>query len=344
VRALIQRVTIAFSWFFFGSALAEPSSARPLFPVSSQTDSSQSCIVDSLVILSSASMRGRVAFAAGIHREESGGVGRRAAFYAQIRSENENTLTLDAGDFLRPDSSNPSLNYSPVMVAVLNGLGYDAWTPGENELFFGADNLKYLAREIHAEVVSANIADSSGVLLFPDRLVRQLGSIRVGITGVTSPGAFTAFFPSNWSAADPGLRIHDVCESLEPVIAALTAEVDIIVVLAHMGPGECTDLARMFPEIHVIVVGHSSCDNEPFQTGDVFLMCGGRWGEYGTYLKLGIDDYGSVRTFKGESKRLPLSAAVDTTFEAKMVELQIAHGDTSWARIFSQVMGLRCEL
>ena len=140
------------------------------------------------------------------------------------------------------------------MAEGLARLKYDAWTPGESELFYGIANVRKFNEAMKADGVSANVMDADGKPLFPDHVVKTIGGIKVGITGVTSKTIFESV-PAQTNLGAKDYQFLDPIESLKPVVAALEKETDLVVVLAHVGAGDARRLAEEVLGIDCIVAG-----------------------------------------------------------------------------------------
>lgn len=172
----------------------------------------------------------------------------------------------------------------------LGEIGYDAWTPGERELLHGPERMKKLASDFGIPVVSANIR-VNGKRLFDDHVIRKIGGVKVGITGVTGAEVLLSSkvgirageeAVAAWDLADPN-------RSLQPVVASLSKSCDLVVVLAHMAPNEAKLLAESVPGIDVLVVGHvpgPGYDGERY--GDAWVLRTGQKGQSVSRLELTV--------------------------------------------------------
>ncbi|HEY6059485.1 MAG TPA: 5'-nucleotidase C-terminal domain-containing protein [Gemmatimonadales bacterium] len=214
-------------------------------------------------------------------RASRGGLSRAAAILTTLRAQYPGeVLLVDAGDLLE---GNPFAKYfgrverrrpDPVVDA-LNALQYDVATPGNHDFDFGLDLLASADSDATFRYVSANVVATVGgrggsrdSLLFPATVVIQRGPVRVGITGLTTPGV------NVWDRRQLRGRVHvrAIAAAAPAALAALErAGVDLKVVLIHSGMGEASSydtthvgpendaaaLARMTPRPDVVVVGHT---------------------------------------------------------------------------------------
>jgi 2',3'-cyclic-nucleotide 2'-phosphodiesterase (5'-nucleotidase family) len=231
---------------------------------------------------------------------------------------------VDAGDFavLNPGASGTWETTEYISQIMGGKLDYDAWTPGERELFLGMGNFLKVSEHMQADLVSANITDTSGKLLFKDHIVKQLGNIRVGITGATAKTVFQAA-PTGANKGEGDFAFSDVFESLKPVVAKLDKETDVVVVLAHVGAGDARRIAEEVPGIDVIVVGHNpGYMYSPDRVGDVLLVRNGNRGQYAAKLTLTFDSKKEISDYKGVVEPLNEGVAVEPSLGSDIAKFQ----------------------
>lgn len=208
-------------------------------------------------------------------RAAPGGLSRAAAILATLRAQYpDQVILVDAGDLLEGNAfasyfGRVERRRPDPLVDALNALQYDAATPGNHDFDFGLGLLASADSGAAYRYVSANVvAGARDSLLFPATLVVQRGGVRVGITGLTTPGVMV------WDRRQLGsrVRVRPVAAAAPAALAALDrARVDLKVVLIHSGMGEPSSydttgigpendaaaLARMTPHPDVVVVGHT---------------------------------------------------------------------------------------
>lgn len=189
----------------------------------------------------------------GCATHDLGGLGRRATFMRVFRDTTEaDVLLVDAGDFF-----SASINYgkekAELTLKSMALMHYDGLVPGENEFGFGTDYLRARARAVGLPVLAANLADAAtdSLLFDASRVVTMKSGLRAGLVGVVS----TALkLPPQVPAGS--LEIRDPVLSVQAEVDALRPNVDIVVVLAHMGRGEVNQFAQALKGVDVVVNGH----------------------------------------------------------------------------------------
>ncbi|MCL4810109.1 MAG: metallophosphoesterase, partial [Thermoanaerobaculia bacterium] len=126
-------------------------------------------------------------------REGDWGLARVATRIRQVRATAPHVLLLDGGDTIqgaptgwleaRRPTGGPHL-----MAAAMNALGYDAMAVGNHEFNFGLDVLRRAQKDSSFPWLSANTRlTGDGSPAFPEYVVKELGGVRVGILGLTTP-------------------------------------------------------------------------------------------------------------------------------------------------------------
>ena len=126
-------------------------------------------------------------------KESTGdGLARVSAYVNQVRSENPNTILVDAGDTIQGTIMTDDLyskdTASHPVAAALNYMDYDAWTLGNHEFNFGVDTLKSILEQVDMPVLAANIKNADGSYFTgAGYTIVERGGVKVAIIGVTTP-------------------------------------------------------------------------------------------------------------------------------------------------------------
>ncbi|MBX7255619.1 MAG: hypothetical protein K1Y02_04580 [Candidatus Hydrogenedentes bacterium] len=175
----------------------------------------------------------------------AGGLARRATFVNQRRTPL--SLLVDAGDV----TSGPREWELLELDYLLKGYGilkYDAVNVGAREASIALTELKKIAAT-YPFLVSANIHDGSGTLVFPPyRVVDLPEGFRVGILG-----ALDEKTPADELGA--GVRVLPMRDAITRYLPKLRKQVDFVVLLAFTDEQTLRALAEEFFEIDVIVGG-----------------------------------------------------------------------------------------
>ncbi|AEI39747.1 bifunctional metallophosphatase/5'-nucleotidase [Paenibacillus mucilaginosus] len=199
----------------------------------------------------------------------------------------DHTLTLDIGDHI--DRVHPATEGTQgrANIAVLNAIGYDAVTLGNNEgLTLQPEILsRRYGEEAAFPVVLANMPEmASGThpaWAVPYHIVVKSG-IRVGLIGVTAP--FAEFYNLL------GWDVRDAVETVRRLSRELRPQVDVLVVMSHLGIRSDERMAAEIEGIDLILGGHTHhLIEEPLRIGRTAVCAAGKFGQYVGVVDLELD-------------------------------------------------------
>lgn len=270
--------------------------------------------------------------------EGNWGLARVATRIRAIRAETPNVLLLDGGDTIQGtpvgwlEARRPSGAVHP-MAAAMNALRYDAMAVGNHEFNFGLAHLRRVEAESRFPWLSANTRlAAGGGPAFPEYVVKEVGGVRIGVLGLTTPNI------PGWEpeANRPGLAWEDPVETARRLVPVLRGKerCDAVVALFHSGleadpvTGEpngtahenrVVALAREVPGIDLILTGHTHRRLPLTRVNGVPVIQPGRWGEALARVDLVFEKEGErarlVET-KGELLLSDASVATDPEIAA----------------------------
>ncbi len=191
-------------------------------------------------------------------------------------------------------------------------MGYDAITPGEDELLEGIDSLKVmLKRAPGIKVVSANIEDKSGKRVFPEYEIFDRGGLKVAVTGVTG-GSYYNFNITRGVQKKDDFTFEDSKAALQRVVPELRKKADVVVVLLHESPADARRIVDELPGMDVVVVGHNpGYLFNPDRVGQTLVVRAGNRGQYLEVLELTLGDDDKIVDYNGEGKPMGDGVAKD---------------------------------
>lgn len=208
------------------------------------------------------------------------GYARLAGFYEQAKSENPNTILLDAGDTFS-GTPNALIDYSNSIIPILNTVGFDVMVTGNHDYAFGSKQLLKLAGLLDYPVISGNIVykDSDKPLFDGYTILTLANGMKVGVVGLTH---FTA---QVMGAAD--VKYTDPVAVGQKLVDELEPQVDFIIGLLHIGVGEdghanSVTIANEVKGIDVIIDGHTHTVLPEGRVENGILIA--QAGEYGKYI------------------------------------------------------------
>jgi 5'-nucleotidase len=164
---------------------------------------------------------------------DKGGVARRASLVKRIRTENPNTLMIDAGDVFQ---GTPYFNFykGEVEYKSMSLIGYDVVTLGNHDFDNGVDALAAAMKFANFEFVSCNY-DVRGTPLesrVKPYAVRVIAGVRVGLFGMgVSPDNLIT--PENFK----GVKYNDPVKAAKDVVKTLREKerCALVVGMSHLG-------------------------------------------------------------------------------------------------------------
>lgn len=185
------------------------------------------------------------------------GFAKVAGIADKYRSENPNTLLLDAGDAVH-GTTFATLVEGESIVKVMNEIGYQAIVPGNHEFNYGSERLLELADMMNFPMISANVKKKDGTRLFDPYIIKEVDGVKIGIIALTTPETMYKTNPKNVE----GLDITDPAAEAKVLVNEIRGKVDVVVVLGHLGQdASSTDtsfkVVKEVPGIDVFIDGHS---------------------------------------------------------------------------------------
>jgi len=195
-----------------------------------------------------------------------GGLTKAAGVISALRATSPNALFVHAGDVFQEDlyfyaalgpGGTPLLSVPELQL--LAGLGLDAMAVGNHELHFGSATYAQVLQAAFTglprapQVLTANIDLAKAGLagLVQANTVKEIGGVRVGFFGLTTPDALIQDVP--FLAATP--------EALAPIAQAQVDDLhrqraDVVVCLSHFGLDVDEALASSVAGLDAIIGGH----------------------------------------------------------------------------------------
>lgn len=219
-------------------------------------------------------------------------VGRIRGYYEQVKDENPFTLFTDAGDDYEKGSIAEELSHGQSTREVVNAMRYDVRTLGNHDFAWGIEELLQFSHDPSAVVLATNTTlkrELAGPLAerspgWTDFAVLTVGCVRVGFFGLLS---------KPWSDNDlqydgpfyrdiPALQTDfHFAEIAREVIARHRQEVDVLVLVSHLGLYDDIALAEQTDGIDLILGGHThSVMTRPVRVKNTTIVHVGAFAEH----------------------------------------------------------------
>lgn len=230
----------------------------------------------------------------------------------------EECFVVDIGDHIDRVASITEATMGQANIQLMNKLNYDVVTIGNNEgITLSANDLYHLYDQAKFSVVCSNLMPLDSVKpSWLENLVtlKTKSGVRIGLIGLTAP--FNAFYHLlHWHVENPFTVIREM-------IAEVKETHDIVILLSHLGLNEDEEIARLFPEIDLIIGGHT---HHVLQMGKLvnqtLLTAAGKHGQYVGNVQL---------IWNHETKELSAS-------EAHAIRLQVGPRDIGTEALLTEL-------
>ncbi|MEW6170320.1 MAG: hypothetical protein AB1472_01995 [Candidatus Omnitrophota bacterium] len=231
-------------------------------------------------------------------KEPDGGLARRATKINQLRKINPDLIVVDsggmfAGGIMDEYTQNTELDKKRTLVNLeaINLMKYDAVSIGDDELNFGQDFLFEAIKTNPNIFLSCNLKSP----LIKPYIIKEIDNLKIGIVGV-SPLIIKQ---------KANLEFTDPIEALKNAVSELkTKNIDIIILLSHLGETKDLEVIKQVKGIDVVIVGHERDKEENFTKIDSAIFVRPKWqGRHLGKLILNIKDK-KIINFKVESMRM----------------------------------------
>jgi 2',3'-cyclic-nucleotide 2'-phosphodiesterase (5'-nucleotidase family) len=203
---------------------------------------------------------------------------RLRGFYERTKQENPFTLLTNAGDDYEKGSIAEVLSRGRTTRQVVQAMGYDVRTMGNHDFAWGLEEALAFSRDPRAIVLASNVemigdqpdAQKPGWI---DYAVLTVGCVRIGFFGPVSRP-----WNENGEQYDgsyyPELRtdFHYV-EIAREIISRHRQDLDLLVLVSHLGVYEDTRIAEQTEGIDLILGGHShTLHADPVKVKETAIM------------------------------------------------------------------------
>ncbi|KIL42645.1 bifunctional metallophosphatase/5'-nucleotidase [Jeotgalibacillus soli] len=234
-------------------------------------------------------------------------IGQRKKYH---QLENENVFLFDIGDHVDRSHSLTEGSKGKENIRLLNEVGYDAVTIGNNEgITFSHNQLQHLYDEAEFPVVVANLFTEKGVRpewAKPYTILTTSKGTKLGIVGVTAE--YGPFYERlKW-------RVTSAKDELKAQVRVLKEKVDIVIFLSHLGIREDEWVAEECPDIDIIMGGHTHhvLEDGKFHN-KTLLAAAGKYGMYVGQVEIEFDH--SIKRVTARSAKLVETALLPASLQ-----------------------------
>lgn len=245
----------------------------------------------------------------GCTANQSGGLLRRGSFVTELTTSAD-VILADVGGAAGGTSAYQRVKFE----AILRGekaMGLMAHNLGGSEAALGADYLRRVAAEVGVTFLSANLKDSSGVLVASPIVIVERGGRRIALTGVLSRRYVSS-----------SLQIDDPHAAVLREAANARGQYDSLIVLAYLPEDELRQLAAALPEADAVIGGPTGQSLPPVELGPTILASSTNKGKF----LVRLDSRGSTRGWDGQVVEMSSKFADDdqqkTNIKSYLAELE----------------------
>ena len=204
-----------------------------------------------------------------------GGLARKATFVHTLHDSKIPYLIVDGGDlfFSKAKLDGNDLVTEKIRAQTLvqgfNRIGADAVAVGEKDLAAGLPFLMSLSESAQFPLLSANLTDEQGQLLFAPYTIVEKGALRIGLVGASSP-----------LPAGDGYRYQPLLPALKKVVRELQSRTDLLVLLFHGQDADKLEIMEAGLPIHLMLQSHVTRYERNFGRGIIPTVSFGSQGKY----------------------------------------------------------------
>lgn len=254
---------------------------------------------------------------------KAGGYARIYSYVDSVRKEtNNNVLFLDGGDTFH--GTYPVVDSKgEILVELLNDLEVDAMT-AHWEFAYGPEQFNSLVSKLDFPMLAINCyKKEENKLMYPPYLVKEINGLKIGVIGIAAT-IIDKVMPAHFSR---GLYFTMGNQELPKYIEELKnkKEVDLIVVLSHLGYPQELKIAEEVDGIDVLLSAHThNRIYEPAIINNTIIIQSGSHGSFLGRLDLEVENK-KIVSHKHELKLLDKSVKKDEKMQAKIDRLLAPH-------------------
>jgi 5'-nucleotidase len=237
-----------------------------------------------------------------------------------LQEQGQPVVTVDLGDHMDRMTLKTEATWGRANVEILNESGYDLVTIGNNEgLTFPREELNRLYENASFNVLCANLIDSATKKVpefMEPYVIQTYGDVKVGWIGLTAPFSSFPFYKLL------GFETRDPFEAAGAIVETIRPQVDVVVVLSHLGYNFDVELARSTRGIDVILGGHTHTYLPDGEMINQTLVCQtGKFGQHIGHVRVQYDK----ETREVESLKAACIPSADYEADRNIEELITKH-------------------
>lgn len=230
----------------------------------------------------------------GCFEGQIGGISRRSFLIDSFRKQKKTVIPVSLGDLPKGFGRQQEIK-TEILCRAMDEMGYVAHNLGEKDIEIGLPLISYLSQTYKVKFLSSNLEFIDPLPLeLNQRLIKECSdaarSCKVGFIGIVSQSLISDHFSDC-------INVRDPVEALRPLVKDLRGSVDLIVLLSHAPLEESIEIAKLFPEIGLIITGHGIEEPEDVVTylNNTLIVTTGTMGKRLGVVKYSMDKSGLTR-------------------------------------------------
>lgn len=213
-----------------------------------------------------------------------GGIDKEARLPLRLTGLHIPHVLVDAGGFTKEATADAATTRTRLQLEALHSMHIDAINVSFHDLGLGVGFVREEQTSWSLPLISCNVVDNSGALLFPAfkkfSLTLQSGeALKVGVIGVTRPRLRSASTDDTSTTNETRYVVADVESSLRKWLPLVVANSDFTIVLLYDTRDEARKLIDRLgpgPKVNVVVAGESQGQlTTPMQINGTWLVGAG---------------------------------------------------------------------
>lgn len=178
-----------------------------------------------------------------------GGLAERVDLIRSYRDKYPDVLLLDSGGYFGLSNVERKGN---IILKLMETMEYEACGIGDQELYHGLGKFLELFGWYRDRIINASLFTKEGESLFTPYRIVSVNGIKIGITGLVSNETFK-YFPEEYR----NFTVEEPDSTLIRILPILKSSCDYIIILSLMGVKIDEKVAEKWPDIDLIIGGHS---------------------------------------------------------------------------------------
>ena len=235
-----------------------------------------------------------------------GSLEKRKHFIDEWYKNKPSTLFLDSGDFL---SAKRNALKDSIAFKIYEMFPYDAIGIGDQEFYNGLNFITNLIDNSKLPFISLNISIPKFNNV-KEYIIINKKNINFGIISIIDPEIFK-FYPKR---IRENIEVFEFGPRLNEKINLIKDQVNIIILLSHVGIEKDRQIAKRYNEIDLIVGGHSqSFLEKPEKVNNSIIVHSGKDGYNVGHLKIKFNKKNEIHKFNGKLIPMTLDMKSDST-------------------------------